>query len=266
MGILNATPDSFSGDGLGHDPDALLARGRAQVAAGAEWIDVGGESTRPGATPVPEEEELRRVLPLVRRLAAELRVPVSIDTTKPGVADAALAAGATMLNDVSGLRDEALLGVARAHDAFLVIAHNGWTLRDRGAADEGDPLERVAREIQRLAELALSRGIREGRLVADPGLGFGKGPADSLALVRRTEELRERIAPLPLLVGPSRKSFVGRALGLPVEERLEGTLAAVAMTAAAGAELIRVHDVGPSVRAARMGWAIRTGELADGRA
>jgi len=264
MGVLNATPDSFSGDGL-EDLEALVARGHAQAAAGAEWIDVGGESTRPGSVAVPEEEELRRVLPVVRRLVAELAVPVSIDTMKPRVADAALVAGATMLNDVSGLRDAGLVDVARAHDAFLVLTHNGWTLRDAGAPDAGDAVERVVREIERLAELALSRGVRAGRLVADPGIGFGKDPQDSLALVRRTEELRERLAPLPLLVGPSRKSFIGRALGLPPEQRLEGTLAAVAMAAAAGAEIIRVHDVAPAARAARMGWAIRTGELADER-
>lgn len=262
MGIVNATPDSFSGDGL-DDAEALVARALAHARDGAEWIDLGGESTRPGATPVPEEEELRRVLGVLPRIVARAGVPVSIDTTKPTVADAALAAGARMVNDVSGLRDPGLAGVARDHGAFLVLMHNGWTLGESQGGVTSGVVDRVAGEISRLTDLALAQGVSLERLIADPGIGFGKRPEESLALVRGLEELRARIAPLPLLVGPSRKGFIGRALGLSAPARLDGTLAVVAIAAAAGAEIIRVHDVAQCVRAALMGWAVRTGALAD---
>ncbi len=215
-------------------------------------LDVGGESTRPGAEPVSLEVELARVLPLLRALAGTTDATISIDTMKPDVADAALALGATIVNDVSGLRDERLASVAARHSAWLVLTHNGHTIRARGASETGDPVEDVVREVRRLAEIARRAGVDESRLIADPGLGFGKPVAASLALVARTAELRERLAPFPLLVGPSRKSFIGRALDLPVEERLEGTLACVAVAAFAGAELIRVHDVRAAVRVVRM--------------
>lgn len=270
MGVLNATPDSFAGDGLAGQVDALVARGLAQVQAGAEILDLGGESTRPGAAPVSADEELRRVLPALTSLVARVPVPLSIDSMKPAVAEAALAAGATMLNDVSGLREPALASVAASHGAWLVLTHNRWwsePARDhlggyfaRGGG--GDVVLEVESALRALVERATAAGVAPERIVLDPGLGFGKSPGESLELLRRTAELRERLAPFPLLVGPSRKSFVGRALGLPVEERLEGTLACVAIAAFAGAEIIRVHDVAPAVRAARMAWAIRLGQAA----
>ncbi|HZP96792.1 MAG TPA: dihydropteroate synthase [Candidatus Limnocylindria bacterium] len=256
MAILNATPDSFSGDGVPFEPALLAARAVRDVADGAAVIDVGGESTRPGAAPVPLEVELARVLPVLRALAGKIGVPLSIDTMKADVADAALGIGATIVNDVSGLRDERLAPVAARHGAWLVLTHNGHTVRDRGIAESGDPVEDVVREIERLADVARRAGVDEGRLIADPGLGFGKPAASSLALLARTAELRRRLAPLPLLVGPSRKSFIGGALDLPVEERLEGTLACVAIAAFAGAELIRVHDVRAAARAVRMAHAL----------
>lgn len=207
------------------------------------------------------------MLPVIRRLASELPVSLSVDTMKPRVADAALAAGAVVLNDVSGLQDPELAEVAATHGARLVLTHNRWTApaaRDAlggyyPRAAEGDVIEEVVAGLLRLAEAAVRLGVREEMLIVDPGLGFGKAPRESLELLRRMADLRERLAPFPLLVGPSRKSFVGRALGLPVEERLEGTLACVALAAFAGAELIRVHDVRPAVRAARMAWAVRGG-------
>ncbi len=270
MGVLNATPDSFSGDGLAGDVDALVMRALAQVEAGAEVLDIGGESTRPGATPVPVAEESARVVPLIARLVRCVSVPLSVDTMKPEIADEALARGAVVLNDVSGLRDARLADVAARHGAWLVLTHNGWSARvahDRlgGYYPETtghDVLDVVIADLLALARLALARGVAEDRLIVDPGLGFGKAPRESLELLKRSAELRERLAPYPLLVGPSRKSFVGRALGLPVEERLEGTLACVALAAAAGVELIRVHDVAPCVRAARMAWAVRGGRQA----
>jgi dihydropteroate synthase len=261
MGVLNATPDSFSGDGLAGDVDALLARAEAQVAAGAEILDVGGESTRPGATLVPAEEERRRVLPVIERLAAHVAVPVSIDTTKPAIADEALSAGATILNDVSGLRESELVAVAARHDAWLVLTHNGWnTPLSRGAGQRHEAvLEEVVEQLRTLVRRAIGAGVNQRRLIVDPGLGFGKTPWESLELLRRAGEIHERLAPYPLLIGASRKSFIGRALGLPVTERLEGSLACAALAAFAGAEIIRVHDVQPSVRAARMAWAVRQG-------
>jgi dihydropteroate synthase len=263
MAILNATPDSFSGDGVASDVIALAARGRQHVADGAAVIDVGGESTRPGALPVSLDAELDRVLPVVRALAGTIDVPISIDTMKAPVAEAAIGAGATIVNDVSGLRDEHLAPVAARHRAWLVLTHNGHTTRERGTADTGDPIEDVVREVRRLAEVAIRAGVLESRLIADPGLGFGKPASSSLALIARIGELRERLAPLPLLIGPSRKSFIGHALDLPVDERIEGTLACVTIAAFAGAELIRVHDVRPSVRAVRMARALRDAAAAS---
>lgn len=257
MAILNATPDSFSGDGLATDASALAERGRRHAADGARVIDLGGESTRPGAVPVPSDVELARVLPVLRALAGTVDALISIDTMKAEVADVALREGATIVNDVSGLRDADLAGVAARHGAFLVLTHNGHTTRALGIPESGDPVEDVVREIRRLEAIAETAGVATARLIADPGLGFGKPAHASLALVARIAELRERLAPLPMLVGPSRKSFIGQALDLPVEDRLEGTLACVALAAFAGVELIRAHDVVPAVRVTRMARALR---------
>jgi dihydropteroate synthase len=264
MGILNATPDSFSGDGIARDEESLLARARTQLEEGAGILDVGGESTRPGSVPVPLEEELRRVLPAIRAIANATGVPLSVDTSKPDVAEAALRAGARIVNDVSGLADPRLANVAAAHGAHLVLMHNGSALKARGIPDEGDPVDRVVREIERLVLVAQRAGVPRERLIADPGIGFGKTPDESLALVARTTQLRRRLAPLPLLVGPSRKAFIGHALGLPSDERLEGTLACVAVAAFGGAAIIRVHDVRPAVRVSRLAWSLRAHAGAEG--
>lgn len=239
------------------DAGLLAERGRRSVADGARVIDVGGESTRPGATPVSGEVELARVLPVLGALAGTVDAEISIDTMKASVADAALRSGASIVNDVSGLRDPDLVGVASRHRALLVITHNGHTTRALGIAETGDPVEDVVREIRRLEAIATAGGVDASRLIADPGLGFGKPARASIALVARIAELRERLAPLPMLLGPSRKSFIGQALDLPVEERLEGTLACVALAAFAGVELIRAHDVVPAVRVTRMAHALR---------
>ncbi len=257
MGILNATPDSFSGDGLAMDALALAGRGREFASAGAAIIDVGGESTRPGAGAVSLEDELARVLPVIRALAGTSDALISIDTMKAAVAEAAVGLGATIVNDVSGLRDEGLAAVAARHRVSLVLTHNGHTTRERGIAESGDPLEDVVVEIRRLAGIAQRAGVEPTMLIADPGLGFGKSASASLALIARTSELRERLRPMPLLVGPSRKSFIGRSLDLPVDQRLEGTLACVAIAAFQGAEIIRVHDVQPSARVVQMIAALR---------
>ena len=252
MGILNATPDSFAGDGLANDLEGLLARGRAQRAEGAAIVDVGGESTRPGATPVPEHEEIARVLPLVERLARTIDVPISIDTSKPAVAEAALRAGARIVNDVSGVRDPRLAEAAARHGAWLVVMDNGWT---RPTAPRESIVETVCAELARARDVALRAGVPRERIVVDPGLGFGKSAVESLALLAATAEIRSRLRPHLLLCGPSRKRFTGEPLGLGAGERLESTLGAVALAAFLGADMIRVHDVRESVRAAWLGAA-----------
>jgi dihydropteroate synthase len=247
MAVLNATPDSFSGDGLSHDPNALVDLATQAVADGADILDLGGESTRPGATPVSVEEELARVMAVLPRVL-HLGVPVSIDTRKPRVADSALALGAVVLNDVSGLADPELASVAGEHGVYLVLTHNGWTT--------GQGVE-VQAKLQALVEQALKAGVTQERLILDPGLGFGKRPEESLAVLRDLGRLIECVAPLPVLVGASRKGFIGQVLDLPSYDRLEGSLACAAIATLKGASVLRVHDVRPSVRVARMAWAIR---------
>jgi dihydropteroate synthase len=267
MGIVNCTPDSFSGDGL-PDAAAAIAHGLRLAAEGADVLDVGGESTRPGATPVPVEEELRRVLPVVEALAPRVGVPISVDTSKAAVAEAALAAGATIVNDVWALtRDPHLATVAARHGAAVVLMHNRTAAPTIGVlggyfAKDGyrgrDIVEVVGEELEARVGHALAAGIARERLLVDPGIGFGKTRAQNLALLRRLGELRRRplLAGLPLLVGPSRKSFIGLTLDLPVEHRLEGTLATLALAVAQGADVVRVHDVRAAVRCVRMADAI----------
>ena len=252
MGILNATPDSFSGDGLGTDHRALLARARGQLAEGAAILDVGGESTRPGAGSVALATELARAIPVVEVLRG-MAIPISIDTCHAAVADAALRAGAVIVNDVSGLADPELARVAAEHGAWLVVTHNGWIRKDEGA---GDVVRRVGAVLAELVADAVRGGVDAERVIVDPGLGFGKSVTESLTLVRRLGELRARFPRNRLLVGPSRKRFIGETLGLDIGDRLEGTLAIVSLAIAAGADVVRVHDVGPAVRAARMARAV----------
>ncbi|HET7769537.1 MAG TPA: dihydropteroate synthase [Chloroflexota bacterium] len=267
MGIVNCTPDSFSGDGL-PDAAAAIAHGMRLAEEGADVLDVGGESTRPGAAPVPAEEELRRVLRVVEALITRSGVPVSVDTSKAAVADAALAAGATIVNDVWALaRDPELATVAARHRATVVLMHNRIAAPTAGAlgghysgVDYGsrDVVEVVGEELEARVAHALAAGIPRDRLVVDPGIGFGKTREQNLGLLRRLGELKRRsaLADLPLLVGTSRKSVIGLTLGLPVEERLEGTLATLALAVAQGADAVRVHDVRAAVRCVRMADAI----------
>ena len=256
MGVLNATRDSFSGDGLGADLDALIARAREQVREGATILDVGAQSTHPRAAAVGVETELARALPAVERLVAELGVPVSIDTTEPRVADAALQAGACILNDVSGLRDIRLAEIAARRGAWLVVTDNGWT---RPLETTSRPTDAVGARLRELVAAAIAAGMDPAKVIVDPGLGFGKAVAVSLVLLRETAALRDQLRPHLLLVGPSRKGFIGTTLGLAVGDRLEGTLACLAIAVAGGADILRVHDVGPAARAIRMAAAIARG-------
>jgi dihydropteroate synthase len=253
MGILNVTPDSFSGDGLGGDVRATRERARAMVEAGADVLDVGGESTaywRPGYQPVSENEELCRVLPAIEALRAELPdVPVSIDTRKPEVARRALAAGASWLNDVEGVWDDgAMAEIAAEFGAPFVLMHNGHE------AKYADVVAEVRDELLAAAARAETRGVAREHIVLDPGLGFGKTGEHNLELLRRLPELT--VSGYPVLVGPSRKRFLGLILGTPEQDRVEGTAAAVAIAIAGGAAAVRVHDVPQIARVVRVADAI----------
>lgn len=269
MGILNLTPDSFSGDGLlsaapqtGKDfIQAALAQARRFVVGGADILDVGGESTRPGAQPVSLEDELQRVSPVVQALAAELDVLISVDTYKAEVAEAALQAGAHMVNDVWGLHaDPNLAEVIARWQAPLILMHNrsSWAqaeVRQRlGGRYVGVPYENLIEDIKRdlLESVALARqaGIPDEKIILDPGIGFGKTVEQNLELLNRLDEIRS--LGYPVLSGPSRKSFIGYTLDLPPDQRLEGTAAAVAVSIVRRADIVRVHDVEFMSRLARM--------------
>ena len=252
MGIVNVTPDSFSGDGLAHDADAALEQALRFQAEGADIIDVGGESTRPGHTPVDAQEEMRRVLPVIRLLASHLHVPVSVDTYKHEVAREAVAAGASMINDVWGLkREPALAELAAREGVPIVLMHN------QAGAAYADLLPDVIASLRASKDTALRAGVPSGNIILDPGLGFGKTAERNLELLRRLSELTA--LGQPLLVGTSRKSTIGLVLDLPVEERLEGTAATVALAIAGGADVVRVHDVKAMTRVARMSDAVVRG-------
>jgi dihydropteroate synthase len=270
MGIVNVTPDSFSGDGLGDDVARAVAYGLALVRDGADLLDIGGESTRPGSAPVSADEEQRRVVPVIERLASEAGVPISVDTYKAATAEAGLRAGATMVNDVWGLRhDPDMARVVAAHGAAVVVMHNRTTapLVSPGvgahfaAADYGDDIvAEVLDWLRQSLELARTAGIPEDQIIIDPGIGFGKGLRQNLEVLRRLGEFRA--LGRPVLLGSSRKSFIGRVLGgLPPKERLEGTAATVALGIAYGADMVRVHDVRAKARVARMTDAIVRGRI-----
>ncbi len=259
MGILNITPDSFSGDGVA-DAEAAISRGVRMEEEGADILDVGGESTRPGSSPVSVDEELSRVLPVIKGLASKVKIPLSIDTYKGEVAHAAIQAGASIINDVWGGRvDPSILDVAARHSVPIVLMHNRSQSKDAAQNEKlggryvgvtyGDLLSDIKKELQERIDAALAAGVAKENIIVDPGIGFGKTVEQNLELLRRFEELQS--LGYPILAGPSRKSFVGYTLDLPPEERLEGTLAAVALCIERGANIVRVHDVKEVHRVAR---------------
>lgn len=254
MGVVNVTPDSFSDGGLYLDPDAAIAQGLALIDDGADVLDVGGESTRPGAEPVPAAEEMRRVLPVVRALAADGRVPVSIDTTKASVAASALEAGATIVNDVSaGRNDSDLLGVVADAGAGYIAMHmlgEPRTMQKNPRYD--DVVAEVGAFLVERLDAAAAAGIARESLMADPGIGFGKTATHNLVLLADLASLAERVV-VPLLVGTSRKTFIGRLLGVDdPAARDDGTLATVVWALDHGARMVRVHDVTSAARAAAL--------------
>ena len=231
MGVLNVTPDSFSDGGRFYNLEDAVAHGREMVGDGADFVDVGGESTRPGSDPISEEEEKKRVVPVIERLVKETTVPISIDTYKAAVADAGLHAGATIVNDISGLKfDPEMLRVVVRHKATLVVMHvkgTPKTMQENPVYD--DVVGEIGEFLRRQAEKAAEAGVEQ--VIIDPGIGFGK----------RLGELKG--LGYPLLAGPSRKSFIGKLLNLPADQRLEGTAAAVTACILNGADIVRVHDV-----------------------
>ena len=254
MGIVNVTPDSFSGDGLlGNERDpveAAVELGREMVAQGADLLDVGGESSRPGHDEVGQAEELRRVVPVVAALHEALPdVPISIDTTKPAVAEAALDAGAAMINDVWGVAtDDVLPRLAASRSAPIVLMHN------RAAASYTNLMAEIVADLQAAIGRALAAGVPWEAIVVDPGFGFGKTAEHNLVLLRELATLR--VLGRPILLGTSRKSTLGRVLDLPPDERVEATVATTVLGIQAGVDIVRVHDVQPNVRAARMTDAV----------
>jgi dihydropteroate synthase len=257
MGVVNATPDSFSDGGRFLDPAAAVALAEQQAAEGADLVDLGGESTRPGAAPVAPAEELRRVVPVVERLRARgFALPISIDTSKAEVARAALAAGADLVNDVTGLADPALAEVVARAGVPVVLMHlRGTPATMEARAVYRDLLGEVAAELGAALARAEAAGIPAERTILDPGIGFAKTPEQSLALLARVGELAA--LGRPLLVGPSRKRFIGHVSGAPVGERLPGTLAAVTACVLAGVQFLRVHEVAPARQAALVAAALR---------
>lgn len=259
MGILNVTPDSFSDGGQFPDPEAAVARGIEMVMEGADLLDVGGESTRPGSETVSVEEERERVLPVIKRLAVEVGVPISIDTRKHEVAGAALEAGAVIVNDVTAGQDEHMFRIVAEAKAGMVLMHmkgEPKTMQENPTYD--DVVSEVHDFLSDRLEEAQAEGIEEARLAIDPGLGFGKTVDHSLLLMKRIDALLDLSR--PVLVGPSRKSFIGHVLGTEVDERMEGTAGAVAYLAAHGAHIVRVHDVKEMTRVVRVVDAIRAAE------
>jgi dihydropteroate synthase len=257
MGILNVTPDSFSDGGAYLDCSAAVDHAMAMVEEGADIIDVGGESTRPGAEDVPADVELERVVPVVEALAGTAEISISIDTTKAAVAKAALEAGAVIVNDISALRfDPAMPGVVESSAAGVVLMHMQGRPRTMQANPTySDVVEDVAAELGKWAAQAQQAGIKPEQIVVDPGIGFGKTREHNLLLLKHLDRLKA--LGFPVLVGASRKSFIGTTLELPVDQRLEGTAAVTAWVVARGAAIVRVHDIREMVRVVRMVEAIR---------
>jgi dihydropteroate synthase len=261
MGVVNLSPDSFSGDGLGDDIEATVAQAQRMVAEGADIIDVGGESTKPGTKPKSIDdidEELRLVIPAIERLVTEISVPVSIDTYKSAVAERALKAGAAMINDIWGLkRDPALARLTAERGVPIILMAN-----ERDAPPKAGIVAKVMADLEAGIKIAQEAGVPPENIIVDPGIGFGKSLEQNLELINRLSELRS--LGKPIMLGTSRKLMIGLVLDLPLEKRLEGNLAVTAIGIANGADMVRVHDVRQTVLVCRMSDAIiRRGSVDD---
>ncbi|MHB1393542.1 MAG: dihydropteroate synthase [Clostridia bacterium] len=246
MGILNVTPDSFSDGGSFFNMDAALKQAVRMAEEGADIIDVGGESTRPGSRPISDEEEIQRVIPLIESLSKEISIPISVDTYRAKTAELAIKAGAHMINDIWGLKyDPEIASVAAAYGVPVCIMHNRTT-----GTEYGNLIEEILRELEQSIEIAQKAGVKEKNIIVDPGIGFAKTWEQNLQIMRHLDEFKT--FGYPVLLGASRKSFIGKVLELEVDERLEGTLAVTAAGIMKGTDIVRVHDVLQNVRAAKM--------------
>ena len=260
MGILNVTPDSFSDGGLFLSPHDAVARAQEMVADGVDIIDIGGESTRPGAAPVSADEEARRVLPVIEALAGKVTVPVSVDTTKAEVARAALDAGAEIINDISGLRfDPRLADEVGQTRAGIVLMHSRGTLETmHRLAPVADIMTDVVSVLRLSIAEAERRGVQRSSIAVDPGIGFSKSAAQNIELLARLDVLVREFAEFPVLIGTSRKRFIGELLGdAPVSGRVHGTMATVTAAVLCGAHIVRVHDVRAAVETVRIADALK---------
>ncbi|MCK5553622.1 MAG: dihydropteroate synthase [Deltaproteobacteria bacterium] len=259
MGILNVTPDSFSDGGLYVDPHKAISHGIELASQGADIIDIGGESTRPGSKPLPVDEELRRVIPVIEALSAKVEIPISIDTYKSSIAEKALEAGAEMINDISGLKfDRKMANVAAKYGVPVVLMHIKGTPEVMQLDVHYDCLlSEIMEYLEQGIEIAEGAGIDPKLIIIDPGIGFGKSVEDNLKIIRHLAELKS--LGKPILLGPSRKSFIGKILNAPIEQRDEGTLASISAAIMNGANIIRVHEVGPARKTARIVDAILRG-------
>lgn len=256
MGILNVTPDSFSDGGQFMSEESAVSQALNMSRDGADIIDVGGESTRPGAMHVKADEEIKRVVPVIKRLKVLINIPISIDTSKASVAEAALASGASMVNDITGLRgDPGMADVIAKYDVPVVIMHIKGTPRTMQADPYyEDLIGDITGNLVRSIEIAKEAGIDEGKIIVDPGIGFGKTMEHNLRIIK--ELRRFKVLGLPIMVGLSRKSFIGQVLGSPVNERLIGTTAGLALAISNGANIVRVHDVKEALEVTRMADSI----------
>jgi dihydropteroate synthase len=262
MGVVNITPDSFSDGGRFLDPGAALAHARALLAEGADLLDLGAESTRPGASPVPADEQWRRLGPVLEALARETDACLSVDTASARVAELALAAGAHVINDTTALGDPAMGGAVARADAGLILMHMRGTPADMQREPRyQDAAGEVASHLAARLEAAVAAGVRRDGVALDPGIGFGKRVRHNLELIARLDALTG--LGRPVLVGVSRKSFLGQLLDLPVDQRLEGGLAATAIAVFMGARIVRTHDVAATVRAVRVAGALRSARTRD---
>ncbi len=252
MGVLNVTPDSFSDGGKFLKPGDAVAQAVQMAEDGADIIDIGGESTKPGAVAVPAAEELRRVIPVIRKIVKKINLPVSIDTYKSEVAEAALSEGASIVNDISGFRfDRKIAKIAARYKAGAVLMHILGTPRDMQSKPAyRNIIKEISVYLKESAGISLRAGVKKESILLDPGIGFGKTIEHNLLLIKKLGEIK-RLG-YPVLMGPSRKSFIGKILNLPAGERLEGTLAAVCACVLNGASVVRVHDVKETARAVRI--------------
>lgn len=265
MGILNITPDSFSDGGQFFTSDHALAHAEQMISEGADIIDVGGESTRPGGEPVSVEEEIKRVVPVIEALASRTGTPVSVDTTKSEVARAALGAGAAIVNDISALRFDFYVAdaVARAGAGLVLMHSRGTPATMHRLPPVADIMQEVTHSLRASVNMAERRGVKRESIVIDPGIGFGKSQEQNLELIARLDQLIAAFPDYPLLIGTSRKSFIGRILAddsgtsAPVEDRLYGTIATITASILRGAHIVRVHDVRAAVETIRVAESIR---------